>query len=424
MIITLQLFHAVILWILEFAPYPELFIYPYLVSSGFLPYRDILDQHFPGLMFFPLNFFSLGFRDPVSFKLLLILIVTLTSFWIYKISRSRLSVLFYVLWQPFFEGNQLWLDIFLPLFTLPAFYFFQLQKWFLTGVFLGLGVVFKQTLIPLAAFVGLSLFLRRNFRGLIQFSLAVLFPSVIMLIYFNKLGILSDFWYWTVQFNLSTFAQGGRLAPRLPDLLKLSFPAILIGYSFVKFPKTRQTIGWLVFTVIGGIARFGFIHLQPAVPFFALALGTLGRSSKLGVIFCLVLTFAWLGYFYSRQNNWLQTKYFDSQSAKLVTEISRRVNPKDKIFLLGVNPHLYPLTSTLPPARTFVFQFPWFIDVAGDRILNGLQLDPPRLIVYNPESVIDNHYLRDYGSRLVEYIQGNYTFSSQIGQYLIYENRP
>ena len=209
MIIALQLLHALILWILEFAPYPELFIYPYLASSGFLPYRDILDQHFPGLMFFPLNFFSLGFRDPLSFKLLLILVVTLTSVWIYKISRSRLGGLFYVLWQPFFEGNQLWLDIFLPIFTLPAFYFFQLQKWFLTGLFLGLGVVFKQTLVPLVAFVGLTLLLRRRFSALVKFSAAVLLPSLLMRLYFYKLGILGDFWFWTIKFNLSVFAASG-----------------------------------------------------------------------------------------------------------------------------------------------------------------------------------------------------------------------
>lgn len=424
MIITFQLFHAVILWILEFAPYPELFIYPYLASSGFLPYRNILDQHFPGLMFFPLNFYTLGFRDPVSFKLLLILVVTLTSVWIYKISRSRLSVLFYVLWQPFFEGNQLWLDIFLPLFTLPAFYFFQSQHWLLVGFFLGLGVVFKQTLVPLVVVVGLVLLLRRKFSALAKFSFTALLPSLLMLVYLQKLGLLSDFWYWTIKFNLSVFAASGSLSPRLQDWIKLSLPLVFIALAFTKFPTSRKYAFWLLFTVIGGIARFGFIHLQPAVPFFALALGTLGRTSKPWFIFCLTLTAVWLGYFYARQNNWLQIKYFDSQNTKLVAEISRRINPGDKIFLLGVNPHIYPLTSTLPPARTFVFQFPWFINVAGDRILESLRSDPPRLVIYNPDSVIDNHYLRDYGSRLVEYIQGNYSFSSQIGPYLIYESRP
>ncbi|TSC88373.1 MAG: Uncharacterized protein G01um101416_41 [Microgenomates group bacterium Gr01-1014_16] len=424
MIIILQLLHAVILWVLEFAPYPELFIYPYLTFSGFLPYRDILDQHFPGLMFFPLNFYSLGFRDPIAFKLLLILVVTLTSVWIYKISRSRLSVFFYVLWQPFFEGNQLWLDVFLPIFTLPAFYFFQLQKWFLTGLFLGLGVVFKQTLVPLVAFVGLILLFRRKFSALAKFSFAALLPSFLMLVYLQKIGVLSDFWYWTIKFNLSDFAASGSLAPRLQDWIKLSLPIAFIALAFIKSSNSRKYMFWLLFTIIGGIARFGLIHLQPAVPFFALALSALSRTSKPRFIFCLALTTAWLGYFYTHQNNLFQTKYFDSYSTELAAQISRRVQPGDRIFLLGVNPHLYPLTWTLPPARTFVFQFPWFINTAGDRILNGLRSDPPQLVVYNPVSNIDNQYLRDYGSRLVEYIQSNYMLSSQIGPYLIYENRP
>lgn len=423
MIVLLQLLHAAILWLLEFAPYPELFVYPYLASSGFLPYRHILDQHFPGLMFFPLNFFSLGFRDPLSFKILLILVVLLTSALIYKISRSWLAVLFYTLWQPFFEGNQLWLDIFLPLFTLPAFYFFSRNSWILAGLSLGLGVVFKQTLVPLVAFASLILLWRKDFRALFRFSIAVFLPSALMLAYFYRHYTLADFWYWTVQFNLSVFAASGRLAPRLQDLAKLSLPLAFIAFSYTKIPASRKYIAWLLFAVIGGIARFGLIHLQPAVPFFALAMSTLTNNKKLLILF-ISFTFLWQSYFYFHQQNWLQTKYFEPEIYTLASQIKQLTTPGDKIFLLGVNPHLYSLTSTVPPGRTFVFQFPWFLQVAGQRVLQTLQTDPPQLIVYNPQSVTDGQYLSDYASYLVKYMRDSYHYSASVGPYHIYESRP
>jgi len=33
----------------------EFTLYPYLVSRGFLPYRDLIDQHFPTLLFGPFS---------------------------------------------------------------------------------------------------------------------------------------------------------------------------------------------------------------------------------------------------------------------------------------------------------------------------------------------------------------------------------
>lgn len=413
-----QVIHAILLWLLEFAPYPELFIYPYLTNGGFLPYKQILDQHFPGLMFFPINFFTLGFRDPIAFKLLLILVVLINSALILKVSRSVWAVFFYTIWQPFFEGNQLWLDVFLPLFTLPAYYFYALEQWSAVGLFIGLGVVFKQTLVPLVAFIGITLLLRRKFLGLIKFSFFAILPSLIMLLYFQNRGILQDFWYWAIQFNLTAFASGGKLAPRLPDLIKMSFPIVVIVYAFMKSKKHRLLIGWLVFTILGGIARFGFIHLQPAIPYFAILLGSISMEKRLRLI-TLGLSAVWIGYFYLHQSNWNQIKYFDAQTLSLKSYLKSG----ETTFLLGVNPHLYALTNTVPPGKIFVFQFPWFLDVVGRRILDTIKTDPPSVVIYNKDSIIDGQKLSNYGHYLVEYVQENYSLVNTVDPFLIYARR-
>lgn len=424
MTIFFQLVHVTLLWLLEFAPYPELFIYPYLVFSGFRPYADILDQHFPGFMFFPINFFTLGFRDPVSFHALHTLVIILTSALIYKLTHSRLAVLFYTLWQPFFAGNELWLDIFLPLFTAPAFYFFSSRRYLAAGLFLGLGVVFKQTLVPLVAFAGLLLLRHRQVSRLAKFSLAAILPSALMLAYFSRIGLLRDFWYWTIQFNLTAYASSGKLAPTWGQIAKLSLPAAFLVLAFFRLPQLRLTLGWLVFTLIGGVARFDFIHLQPAVPYLAIVLAALSSSSRKIMLAAFAVTLVWLGYFYSRPHYWRQTKYFDSSFSRLAQSVSRLTAAGDKIFVLGTNPHLYSLTRTLPPGQTFIFQFPWFMQTAGQRIQQTLISDPPKLIIYNPESVTAGQYLRDYASYLVEYTQDNYQLSDEVGQYQIYARRP
>ena len=216
------LIHVFILSKLIFFPYPELFIYPYLTNQGLLPYSQILDQHFPGLMFLPINFDNLGMTNEVIARWWLIGIVILTHLLLFFISRyilkndfkALLVNLLYLIWQPFFEGWVLWIDNFLPLFLLPAFYFLLRSKLFLTGIFLGLGIIFKQTIIPLSFLIFIYvLWTEKSFKKVANYLLGLGILPVCMLLYFNGLGVLNDFWYWTVIFNLTVYAQSGTQIP-------------------------------------------------------------------------------------------------------------------------------------------------------------------------------------------------------------------
>ena len=68
-LVLILITHVFILTKLVFFPYPELFIYPYLTNHGLKPYSQILDQHFPGLMFLPINFDNLGMNNEVSARI-------------------------------------------------------------------------------------------------------------------------------------------------------------------------------------------------------------------------------------------------------------------------------------------------------------------------------------------------------------------
>src|SRR5687767_59132 len=104
--------HSFILTKLIFFPYPELFVYPYLTNHGLLPYSQILDQHFPGLLFLPINFDNLGMISADVARLWSIVIVILTHMLIFFVSKEILKSekkaimvnLLFLLWQPFLEG--------------------------------------------------------------------------------------------------------------------------------------------------------------------------------------------------------------------------------------------------------------------------------------------------------------------------------
>ncbi len=420
-VLIFQLIHSLILWKLEFFLYPELLIYPYLTTQKLLPYSQILDQHFPGLMFFPINFFSLGFTDPTSFKSLLVLIVIFQSVFIYRLTKSKSAVLLFTILHPLFEGNQLWLDSFLPLLLLPAYWSFTSKRFFMTGLLLGLGVVFKQTLVPAVVFIGLILLFKKQFKDLVVFSLSALFPSVLMLMYMGKIGILSDFWYWTVQFNLTTFAAHGRNLPTPKEVIKVSFVGVIAIYCFVRYPKSRHGLLLGLMASLETFSRFGLIHLQTFIPFLAIAVSYIKSLKKLFLIF--FISIAWLIYFLLRQQNIGGYKFFDPDTLTIISKVQENTDPGDTIFLLGVQPHIYEQTKTLPPGNVFVFQFPWFLQISGDRILQTLKDDPPKLILYNPESEIDEQYLRDYAHYLVEYTVSNYRLVDEVGVTQIYARR-
>src|SRR3989344_2671756 len=207
-LLLIIILHIFILGELVFFPYPELFIYPYLTNQGLKPYAQILDQHFPGLMFLPINLDNLWMNDESSARLWLFGIVLITHLLLYFISknilgkkRALLVNFLYLIWQPFFEGWVLWIDNFLPLLLLPAFYFTLRKKFFLAGIFLGLGVVMKQSIIPLAGLVFLYVLFEKDFKGLLNFSIGGLIPIIFLFIFILKQGVLVDFWYWTIIFN-------------------------------------------------------------------------------------------------------------------------------------------------------------------------------------------------------------------------------
>ncbi len=440
LLILIIIFHIFILYKLIFFPYPEFFVYPYLTNHGLLPYQQILDQHFPGLMFLPINFDNLGMNNEHIARIWLVMVVVLTQVLIYWSAKNILKSsyiallvnLLYLIWQPFFEGWVLWIDTFLPLFLIPAFYLTykfivegkkSIKLSFFIGLLLGISVVFKQVVLPLT---GLSfiylLWQKKSIKFALPFLLGFLPPVLMMLFFLYQIGVIKDFWYWTVVFNLTTFAEYGRKLPFLSGLVRVGF-VLFFGLS-VFFCRDRKLYLTLALFTLGSLmaiyARFDFVHFQPALPFILIST-VVGMNSikdkiyfKGLVLIYLAVIFWWMFIFY-KGHLVNKVMFFDTQTKEIAAKVSRYTKPGDKIFIFGTVPHIYQMTNTMPAGDVFVFQFPWFLRVTEDRLLEGLKEDKPRIVVSDRTVEIEGSKIVDFAKKLDTYIQQNYRQIDQVG---------
>ena len=428
--------HLYVLKKLVFFPYPELFVYSYLTKQGLIPYKQIFDQHFPGIMFFPINMISLGIDTPQEARLLQLGVVAVTHILIFSISKkifktnfySLIPNLLYLVWQPFFEGYVLWIDSFIAMFLLLACYFLLRKKnandILYSGIFLGIALLFKQVVVLLLILIAMFLVVKKK-SAFIKFLLGLSVPLILLVLWVTNLGIWSDFIYWTFTFNVTTFAQMGRKYPVLHDILKFAW---VLGPAFLAvFAKLRRgfiedhillTI-FLVGSLAFAYARADFIHIQPALPFaiimFVLFLSLLSKKLLLayltiyfiGSVYLLVPFYRWA----SAQDN---VFFFGETEVRIVKEVRKYSDEDDSVFAFGTTPHLYFLTDTLPPGRVFVFQFPWFMKVAEGKILQGIMDDPPKVVVRDINASVQGMNLVENMPEISRYIDNHYVVRGKV----------
>jgi hypothetical protein len=438
--LLIVLLHIGILSNLIFFPYPELFIYPYLTNHGLIPYKDILDQHFPGLMFLPVNLDNLGMTNEVAARIWHISIISLTQITLFitslKLFKDPKKALFasflYLFWQPFFEGWVLWINNFLPLLYLPAFYLTykfildkkkEYKKVLIIGILLGIATLFKQVAIPLAGLVFLLLFFySKNIRTFLYYSFGYLPIPIMMLLYITSKGALQDFWFWSVQYNLTTYAKYGGKPPDVSGLIRvLGTYAPVVFLTFVKDKMLALTLGvFLIGSLSGALHRFDFVHFQPSLPFVVISLVLLFENFKklnwfkTAVVLYTIMAIVWLTHFY-RGHLRHYTYYFDEDTKKTAEVIKSLTRPGEEIFIFGTTPLIYQMSGTIPAGKVFVFQFPWFLMESGDRVMNGLKTSHPKVIVADFGTETQGNKITDFAPEIYKYILDHYHEEYQVG---------
>lgn len=450
--------HLLYLQALNFYPYPELFTYPYLASKGFVPFRDILDQHFPTLLDLPINLWNLGMHTELHARLVFFALLTITHILIYKIAKrihgksinALLPNIIYAAIQPLFDGGTFWIDTFVTPLVLGAvlalFYGIESKKihhWISAGFLLGLSLISKQTTLPFVAGIFFLLFIIKKTRiHSIVLGFFISTPFALMCLWIYSQGIWSEFLYWTITFNTNVYSKMSVIYPSSAQFLRVFviWGITLAVYFFAKRKSLELRILFVsVLTLsIYAIGRFGLSYLQVALPFVILLFsGTLEKGSvilpkslnyyfkriPIGIaIFCVgILLSLWHMRYFAIHSTTLH--YFSTEETKnLVSKIEEKSDEDDHIFIFGGNPVLYALTQTVPAGHIFTVLVPWNYSVAQDRIVEGLKEDPPKLIVVEDGAEIDGIKGEDFGKEVLEYIKDNYQKEDAIAGYTFYKS--
>lgn len=434
--IIIGLTHLLLLSRIQFFPYPELFVYPYLANRGLVPYLHIFDQHFPGLMLIDSNLESMGINSVLGMRAVQLLLVAISQLLIYKIVRQAtgkkfsalIALVVFMVFQITFEGYALWIDSFVAPILLASMYFGMKSvaggeknsmNYVLFGLSLGVALVFKQVVVPIMVLTWLVLVYKRiGLKNIFLFTLSAVVPGLLMVSWAIAKGIWGDFWFWTVTFNLTTFSEMGRKYITAREVVKLSvllIPLLVISHRVWVTKKFEKF--WLLFvaltfaTLVFAYARFDFIHLAPFVALSSVLVGLGFYSSRL---FLRIFILSWLSllsvyltifvFKYWGSNVW----FFGDKELQLAAVVRSYAGEGDSVFAFGTKPHLYYLTKTMPPGGVFSFQFPWFMIHVEDEVLDGIKSDPPKVILRDSNSVVDGFKLVEYMPEIGKYIDEKY----------------
>lgn len=430
--------HTLAIWRTQYFVDPEATLLPWLVSKGWVLYRDAIDQH-PPLWTFVLSFTTRG--DPgLPSHLAVTMLNLLTAVLVYKVaarfSNARaglVAVALYALWSFSFEPTHFWYDGTLALIYFVTLLLFPLSEspqaslgeqtpqpsqihWraLTLGLLLGIGILIKQHAVITVPFVLLALWLisrPRAMRSLGLFSVGLITPLALVSGVYAALGAFNDFWYWTVQFSVS----GGYIGADLPVsssewpvlvALYLSVPALLLAAPLSAWRRPR-TYAWLV--ALGGMLiaatlvefpRYGRFHLQAAVPLLSV-LGGNALVSGLRLFaqkqmftritavlaLCLLSLSVLVG-----GSQWLliasivkvngqpRTPYSDITALR--TWVDSKVPSGAPILILGLDSTIYRLLEREPP-RPWIPEFRW-IRAAHDshaRFWGGVQRTRPGVVL-------------------------------------------
>lgn len=434
------LIHIFTLSKIVFFPYPELFVYPYLVERGLIPYKQIFDQHLPSFLLSPFNFYDLGLRNEATARIYLYLIVISAHFLIFLISRNLfenkkklfIGNTFYLLTQPLFEGNYLWIDSFLTPILLLAFWFSlkliekNEARWaLLTGICLGLSIYFKQTMFLLVIFLILFFYsTAKSLKVITILAISSLIPIATSLIWIYMIGVWEKFIYWVFSFNLGVYAKmGGKLPSFLQFIRIFIFWFISFFWLLSKRKKTFTLLAMFIFfSFLISLPRFEFLHLQPSLAFLVVCLfGIYDEKRTFGKVYLgLLLTVVTIWWSVFLRKNLLRESTIFTPEILLVSNIIKaETKETDPIFILGPQSIIYPLSYRLPAGRVFTVNVPWNMSVSEGVIYRSVLAEPPKLIVRDQTASIDGQKVVDFSTELNRFIEENYRLYRNIGNYEI-----
>ncbi len=405
----------------SFFPYPEILTEIYFLKAGMLPYTQINDQHFPGVMLSPVNLGTFGITTVGNLRtvhLSLIIVNFIILFKLLKRSRPVIkltSLMLYSLFLFSWEGNTLWVDSFITTLALTGFYLLE-SGWafrnslshLITGLIFGFLLTFKQHGIFLGLTAGIWVASHRPpIKQLGLFILGGILPMAVNILYLYQIGVFKDFWFWTVSHNLTGYAG---LEGRWPifgegvRFLAVIFPALVV--TWVAKRMSYPHLLFLLSVLFYVFPRFGLIHAQIALP---IAVYLISRKLPLTLIVSLLLLGTVFTFRVLVKDTPGKIFFYDSNTQEIIDYVKTNTQSNKPIYVYGVNDNIYHLTQTLPPQKIWIELLKGnIIPGVEDTLISTLSTDPPQFVLVDPQASIDGQKIREFTPKIYAYLQDNF----------------
>lgn len=445
--------HLYLLLNLQFTAWPEMFAYPYLKNNGFFLYKDIIHPYPPFLSVILAYIYKIaGFKVEIL-QVITWSIILLSDFFVYfnslKLTKSKkialATLLFYVILQPFLDGNMLWFDIAIVLPMLVGTYL--TLDWIergdvgynilLAGLFLGASSLIKQTTgIFVVLFLAVLFMSKAGKQVIFKFIAGA---SIIWLIFVARVfqeGQIVNFWNWTIYYPLfqwKNFPGYVQMSPTLRQILVLIILLLpVLFFLIVKIKETQRKnfqllLIFLLASLIAIYPRFSFFHFQAALAVCVLLYGymikNLSQNKIIKVALCVVFFSILIPIIYKPafQFNWQkQIRFYGNDEKNLTSLINSEIKGSKSIYLLGIPAQYYVMTNTLPP-KPWTDNFGWYLEIPGvqEEVIDRWSNNPPDFIfwqtpqkgnwfdpgVYQPKKIAD-------------WIKANYTKKKETTNYV------
>lgn len=440
------------------------------VHSGELPYKDFNFIYTPGSLFLISAAYSLLDESILSGKLLVVVIATITSLFIYLVTNrfaknkliSALSVLMYLSWTPSHINFPFPVIFCLFTGTVSLFIFLKLAEnpkklyYFILGLTVALTFFLKQNFGIVLFFeytVLIIIFKQLRKKESIFYFLTLLLSLAVFYLYlFFTQSIYNFFSYSNYAFQ-EYFPRHTVIAPfpynastPIYSLFKLcvylsppvfSILAILYGLHTkhkIQFIAISTFVGF--YYLVGIYPSTDYVHISPLLSLLGLPLAILAQVKhfKLNIIIYILFLSIILSGFYTALfkgfYRWgapiVQQKYYlnhprmkvwsnSKDFVKLVNYIQNNSAKKDYIYFYFYEPMFYFISDRKNPVKYLDSFLP--DEKLQAEYINSIRNKNTKLVISNSPSSTWSK------SPLSGYILNNYTASSTIGGYTVWMKR-
>lgn len=440
-IILTEILHLLILNQLTFTAWPEMLSYPYLLSNGFLPYKDFIFPYPPLLVLILSSIFNIFGYSPFVLKIFTWILILLTDFFVYlvlkKISKNNLILilflLIYIFLQSFLDGNMLWFDFASVLPLLAGLYFClvwqskqKVKYLFFVGIFLSLATVIKQ--VNILYFLALAIFyfskkkkfLLKEVLYLISGCLIIFIPFLFYILHINA---TQEFFNWVIFYPIAEWSKfpgyvNFNISKRQLITIVLIFSPLLFAVgnwkNFFKDKVFLLIFSFLLVSLITIYPRFSFFHLQPAIAFLVIILakvfGEISQKLKVLYLISVLITALLVVVLNFKLVVGVKIRFYNKQDLQLSEEIMWKTRNNQTIYLLGINSSEYVYTNKIP-SKHWSDNYGWYLEISGIQkwVIDGFVQDHPKIIFWKVPKKGNWYDLGVYQPlEIVNYIRLNY----------------